>query len=83
MRLTVAVGAAVSTLLVGIIGISVSAQQAKPATDTQAANESYAAAKGVFGGIGVAAGEAVVFFGVAAIVLVSLGLLVVAGRGGR
>lgn len=83
MRVTVAVGAAVPMLMVGIIAISQSAQEAESSINSTAANESYAAAEGVFGGVAMAASDAVVLFGIAAIVLVGLGLLVTAGRSGR
>lgn len=83
MRVTIAVVTAVSVLFVGVIAISESAQQTKPALNSTAANESYAAAEGIFGGVIQGGGSGIVLFGVAAIVVVGVGLLVTAGRSGR
>lgn len=83
MRMTVAVGMAVSVLFVGIIAMSEAAQQAKPQLNSSAANATYNTSVGVFTGVGQAGGEGVVWFGVAAIIVGALVLLVVAGSGGR
>lgn len=82
LRVSLAVGIAVSVLFVGVTAISESAQQHTP--DSAAGSDGAALADGVFGGALEAAGPAVVVGGVAAIVLVSLGVLLSAGRtGGR
>lgn len=83
MRVSVAVMLAISMLFVGLTAISESAQQAKPALDSTSANESYDLATGVYGGAMQGGSEAIVWFGIAAIVLVALGLLVGASGGGR
>lgn len=82
LRVTVAVTLAITMLFVGLTAISESAQQAQPALDSTSANESYDLATGVFGGAMQGGAEAIVWFGIAAIVLVALGLLVSAGRSG-
>lgn len=82
MRTTVAALGAISFLFVGVTAISESAQQAEPTIDSEAGNASYQLGVDVFGGVSQA-GIGIVWFGVAAIVVVSLGLLVVAGNGGR
>lgn len=83
MRTLLAVGLAVVVMFVGVTAVSESAQQAEPAVTTTPQQEAFDLGTSVFGGIAEAAGPAVVFGGVAAIVLGSLGLLVVAGRSGR
>lgn len=83
MRTTVATLLSISVLFVGVIAISESAQQTKPTLNSSAANTSYNVSVDVLTGLGQA-GIGIVWFGIAAVVLVSLGLLVVAGgTGGR
>lgn len=83
MRVSVAMGMAISVLFVGVIAISEAAQQ----SEQRAMNASNSSARAynvsvdVFGGVGQT-GEGIVWFGIAAIVLVALGILVVAGRSG-
>lgn len=67
----------------GYIGLSRVATDTKPGLNTTAQNESFAIAEGVFSGIGQGAGTGIVWFGVAAIVLVALGFLVASGGSGR
>lgn len=81
MRTSVAALGAITILFVGVTAISEAAQQAKPATSTDAANASYNLSVDVFTGIGQA-GIGIVWFGVAAVVLVALGLLVAGNPGG-
>jgi hypothetical protein len=83
MRTVVAALGGITVLFVGVIAMSESAQQAEPALNTAAANESYAAAEQVFGGVAGGGGQAVVWAGIGAVVLVALGFLLVAGRSGR
>lgn len=82
MRTTVAALLAISVLFVGVTAISEQAQQVEGTLNTTAANQSYNLSVGVFSGIGQAS-IGIVWFGIAAIVLMSLGALVVAGGGGR
>jgi len=85
MRTIVAAVASSSMLVVGVFALSQASQQAAPAAqnssnDTQAALET---ANQVFGGFIEAAGPGVVWMGIAAVVLVSLGMLVATAGGGR
>lgn len=82
MRVTVAVMTAISVLFVGVYAMSEAAQQAEPSTQSTAANQSYNMSVDVFTGISQGGGQGIVYFGVAAIVLVSLGFLVYAGASG-
>lgn len=84
MRASVAVVSSVSMLVVGVFAWSQASQQAAPtvansSNDTQAAAN---AADQVFAGFLEAAGPAVVWMGIAAVVLVSLGILVSVYSGG-
>jgi hypothetical protein len=79
--MTVAVVAAISILFGGVIAISESAQQVQPTLNSTSANASYNMSVSVFTGVSQA-GTGVVWGGIAAIVLVALGILVVAGRSG-
>lgn len=80
MRTILGIGLAVSILFVGVTAVSESAQQHSATTD--AGNSSVALADGVFGGTIEAAGPAVVIGGIAAVIVVSLGILLTAGRSG-
>lgn len=84
MRVTVAAVTAITALFVGVTAISESAQQAQPtlsSANSSAANASYNLSVGVFTGASQA-GIGIVWFGVGAIVVVALGMLVMAGRSG-
>lgn len=86
MRSTVAILGGISVLFVGFYGLSESAQQTKDVAvtnGTNATSSAYNATTGVFGGIGEAASGGIVWMGIAAIILVALGYLVVAGNSGR
>lgn len=78
LRAMLAVGLVVSVLFVGVTAISQSAQQHDATTN--AGNESAALADGVYDGLGQAAGPALVFGGIAAVIVVALGILLSAGR---
>ena len=72
-------------LVVGVFALSQASQQAAPAAanssnDTQAALDT---ANQVFGGFIEAAGPGVVWMGIAAVVLIALGMLVASMGGGR
>lgn len=70
-------------LFTGVIAISESAQQSQDnVTNGTAGSDAYNMSVGVFDGVSKGGGEAIVWFGVAAVVIVSLGLLVYAGSGG-
>jgi len=84
MRASVAVVASVSMAVVGVFAVSQASQQAAPtvansSNDTQAAAD---AANQVFGGLFQGLSPALVFMGIAAIVVISLGILVGVYRGG-
>jgi hypothetical protein len=84
-RVSVAVLAAVTTLGIGFVAISQQAQLVEPETDTALGNSSYNITTGVLEGVSGATAQGAVWFGVGAIVLAAVGLLVVAanGVGGR
>lgn len=82
MRTVVAVVMLVSVLFVGVVAMSESAQQVEPEINTTAGNQSYDVAHEVFSGTVQSGGVGVVWFGIAAVVLVALGWLVGASRGG-
>lgn len=83
MRTTVGVMLGVVIMGIGLPALSFAAQDAEePAQNTTNGGDAYNLSTDVFGGIGDAAGPGIVFMGVAAIVIVSLGILVVAGRSG-
>jgi len=84
MRAIVAVVASASMAVVGVFALSQASQQAAPtvansSNDTQAAAD---AANQVFGGLLQAAGPGLVWMGIAAVVLISLGILVGVYQGG-
>lgn len=83
MRVSVAVMIVTTVLVGGVFAISESASQVDGSLNSTSENTSYAVAENVFGGTLSSAGPGIIWFGVAAIVLVSLGLLVYAGSGGR
>lgn len=81
MRTTVAIAIAVSVLFLGVTAMSQAAQDAEStglnASDGGAA---YNTSVELFTGLGTVGGQAVVYGGVAAIVLGSIGLLWLAGN---
>lgn len=81
MRTTVTALMAISVFFVGIFAISESAQQHESGVNTSAEQETFNATEGVFEGVVAGGGEAVIWAGVAAVVLVALGVLVKAGGG--
>lgn len=84
MRTTVASLGSITVLLVGVYAISESAQQSKD-TALNASNSSSTAwnvSNDVFNGVLQGGGEGIVWFGVAAVIIVALGFLVTAGRSG-
>lgn len=85
MRTTVAVMVSTSVLVVGLFAISEAAQQSEqPAIDAGGASQdAWNTSVDVYGGLLGGGGEGIVWFGIAAIVLVALGLLVAASGGGR
>lgn len=83
IRTSVAGLMAISVLFVGVFAISESAQQSED-TAMNASNSSADAwnlSVDIFGGIGQA-GVGIVWFGIAAVILVALGFLIVAGQSG-
>lgn len=84
MRASIAVAGSVSMVVVGVFAVSQASQQAQPvvnnsSNDTQAAAD---AANQVFGGLFTGLSPALVFMGVAALVVISLGILVATYQGG-
>jgi len=82
MRTSVAALLAIPVFFLGITAISESAQQTQPALNSTSANASYNLSVGVYEGIGQAGASSIPWFGVGAVVLVALGVLVVAGASG-
>jgi hypothetical protein len=73
-------------LFVGFTALAEQAGQTEDAAVTNGTNASASAFNStteVFGGLGQAAGPGIVWMGIAAIILVALGFLVVAGSSGR
>lgn len=86
MRATVGIFGGIVTLLVGFYGLSEASSQTKDAAVTNGTNASssaYNTTNAVVDGIGQAASPAVVWMGIAAIILVALAVLVTAGSSGR
>lgn len=82
IRTSVAALMSITVLFVGAFAISESAQQTKPTLNSTSANQSYDLSVEVFGGVMQTGGQGIIWFGVAAIVLVAMGLLVMAGQSG-
>lgn len=85
MRTSVGVLGGIVILFVGFHGLNRAASGVE-STASATGNETQAAfntSQEVFGGIGQAAGPAIVWMGIAAFILVALGYLVVAGNSGR
>lgn len=84
MRTTIAALGGITVFFIGFFAISESAQQSQDAAlnGSDAAGSAYNMSVEVFSGFGHA-GTGIVWFGVAAVVVVALALLVVAGRSGR
>lgn len=71
-------------LFVGVIALSEAAQQSETeASSTESGTTAWELGATVFDGIGIASSSATVFFGVAAVILVALGVLVSTAGGGR
>lgn len=82
MRASVTILLGTVILFVGTRAISESAQQ-NEAPSNQSAQDAQTMAEGVFEGIlGGGAGEGIVWFGVAAIIMIALGILVASYQGG-
>lgn len=86
MRASVAVFMAISILFVGVFAISESAQDAQGpavANGTDATASAYNTSEGVFEGVAQVSSDAVVWVGIAAVIVVALGLLYMASQSGR
>jgi len=84
MRTILAIGLAVAIVFVGITAVSEQAQQVSPTvTGGTAAGDAYNLTEETFEGVGIALSPGLVLGGVAAVVLVALGVLVGAAGGGR
>lgn len=84
MRTIAAISMMITMVLVGVWAISEQAQRFNPDGNTSSsANETYNLSVDVFGGFLNTAGSGMIWFGVAAIVLVACGLLLAASQGGR
>jgi len=76
----------ISILVVGFFGLQEASIQTKDAAVTNGTNatqSAYNTTTGIIDGIGQAFAPGIVWFGIAAIILVALGFLVVAGKSGR
>lgn len=82
MRTTLSVMMGVSVLFVGTFALSEAGDQHKDNLSSSTAENASSVADGVFGGLLSGGGQGIIWFGVAAIILVSLGLLVGVSRGG-
>jgi hypothetical protein len=85
MRMSIGLLGGVVVLFIGIVGIGRSADLAYEPAVVNGSNSSAAAynmSQGVFEGVGAVASPAIVWAGVAAFVVLSLGLLVAVGSGG-
>lgn len=86
MRTSVASLGAIVMLLVGFIGLGELASDTESVAVTNGTNataDSFNMTTEVFGGLGQAASGGIVWMGVAAVILVALGFLVLAGSSGR
>lgn len=86
MRSLMAVLGGIVFLVIGVFSISTIANSTKDVAIQNGTNESaeaYNATTGVLEGLTQTAGPAIVWMGVAAVVLVALGFLVYAGQSGR
>lgn len=81
IRTSVASLLSITVLFVGVFAVSESAQQHESGINSSAAENASNMADGVFNGL-FQAGQGIVWFGVAAVVCVALGYLVVAGASG-
>lgn len=84
-RATLAVLLSIVLFFIGLIAVSNAAQSSKDTAmnSSQASADAWNATTGVWDGLGQTAGPAVAIAGIAAVVLISLGFLVTAGRSGR
>ena len=84
MRTSVAVLGGITILFVGFFGLSQQASQTQSAINqTGASGSAFNTSTQVFGGAGQVMSSAVVWMGIAALILVVLGYLVMAGNSGR
>jgi len=86
MRTSVAALGGIAVLFVGFFGLQEAASQSKDAAVTNGTNSTSAAwntSTEVFNGLGQAFGPGIVWFGIAAVIIVALGFLVMAGNSGR
>lgn len=82
MRTIVAVVMSTTFLFIGGYAISYQAQETQPTLNSTRANETFNVSLDVFEGVTSAGGMGIVWFGVAAVLLVALGFLVVAAQSG-
>lgn len=84
VRATLGILGAITMLFIGIVAVSTAAQQSesRAMNSTNGGAEAWNATTGIVEGVGQAAGPAVVYGGIAAIILIVCGLLVMASRSG-
>jgi len=84
-RASVAILGGISMLFVGFIAVSNAAQssESNAMNSSQNAQDAYNATEGVFNGLGQAMAPGVVWMGVAAFIMISLGYLYLASQSGR
>jgi hypothetical protein len=75
--------ASITCLLVGVFAIEYSIEENQPSTPTSNTDNASQVAEGVFGAVMETAAPSVVYMGVAAIILISLGFLVKSSGGIR
>lgn len=83
MRSIIAMVTSATVLLLGGYAMSEQAQQVRPSLNTTAQNNSYNASVAVFQGVTNNGGQAIIWFAAVGVILLSLGVLVMASRGGR
>lgn len=82
MRTIVGVAAGCMLLFIAISAFSQQSQSAADATNTESANATYETVNTAIEGMTQGGGEAIIWFGVAAVVLAACGLLLAAAMGG-
>jgi len=85
IRTSVAGLLAIPLLFIGVTAISESAQQTEQTAVNASAesHDAYNMSTTVFNDVAQGGGEAIVWFGIAAVIIVAVGFLVAGGTGGR
>lgn len=83
MRSVMTMVLSATVLLLGGYAMSEQAQQVKPTLNTTAQNNSYNVSITVYEGVTNSGGQSIVWFAAIGVILLSMGMLVMASRGGR